>query len=205
MSPRKTLAVSHSVDGIAVGENTVWVASGADDRVLRIDPLSGSVVAEIPIAATPDARVASPYGIAVGYGSVWVTDALSNTVSEIDPKLNAITATIPVGTRPTRIAVGEGAVWVVNAGDGTVTRIDPRRHAAVATIEVGQALTGIAAGLGGVWVTVAGGAPAEASRAGHGTRPLAPALELLADRPRQGHARPADRIRAADLRRRREP
>jgi YVTN family beta-propeller protein len=160
-----TLAVSHSVDGIAVGENAVWVASGADDRVLRIDPPTGTVVAEIPIAATSAARVASPYGIAVGYGSVWVTDALSNTVSEIDPKLNAVTATIRVGTRPTRIAVGEGAIWVVNAGDGTVTRIDPRRHVATATIEVGRALTGIAAGLGGVWVTVAGGTPAEGGRA----------------------------------------
>jgi len=161
----RALPASHSIDGIAVDENTVWVASGADDRVLRIDPRSGSIVAEIPIAATPEARVASPYGIAVGYGSVWVTDALSNTVSEIDPKLKAVAATIPVGTRPTRIAVGAGAVWIVNAGDGTVTRIDPRRHAAVATIDVGEALTGIAAGLGGVWVTVAGGSPAEAGHA----------------------------------------
>jgi len=158
------LPASRSVDGIAVGEGAVWVASGADDRVLRLDPRGGGIVAEIPIAAAPDARVASPYGIAIGYGSVWVTDAVSNTVSEIDPKLNAVTATIRVGSRPTRIAVGEHAVWVVDSGDGTVTRIDPRRRAAVATIRVGRVVTGVAAGLGAVWATVAGGPPAEVTK-----------------------------------------
>jgi YVTN family beta-propeller protein len=151
------LGAAHSVDGIAVGMGAVWVASGANDHVLRLDPRGGAIIADIPIAAAPDARIASPFGIAVGYGSVWVTDALSNTVSEIDPRLNAVTATIRVGTRPTRIAVGEHAVWVVNAGAGTVTRIDPHRHTAVTTIKIGGAVTGIAAGLGGVWVTVAGG------------------------------------------------
>jgi DNA-binding SARP family transcriptional activator/DNA-binding beta-propeller fold protein YncE/ABC-type branched-subunit amino acid transport system substrate-binding protein len=159
----QVLPASRSVDGIAVGEGAVWVASGADDRVVRLDPQTGAVVAEIPIAVAQDARVASPFGIAVGFGSVWVADALSNTVSELSPRLNAVVATIPVGMRPTAIAVGERAVWVLDAGAGTVTRIDPGRHAVVATIKVGRTVTGIAAGLGGVWVTVAGGAPTPTS------------------------------------------
>ncbi|MFZ1878606.1 MAG: BTAD domain-containing putative transcriptional regulator, partial [Gaiellaceae bacterium] len=159
----QVLPASRSVDGIAVGEGAVWVASGADDRVVRLDPQTGAVVAEIRIAVAQDARVASPFGIAVGFGSVWVADALSNTVSELSPQLNAVVATIPVGERPTAIAVGERAVWVLDAGSGTVTRIDPRRHAVAATINVGRTVTGIAAGLGGIWVTVAGGAPTPAA------------------------------------------
>jgi DNA-binding SARP family transcriptional activator/DNA-binding beta-propeller fold protein YncE/ABC-type branched-subunit amino acid transport system substrate-binding protein len=162
----QALPPSHSVDGIAVGAGAVWVASGADDRVVRLDPQTGAVVAEIPIAVAQAARVASPFGIAVGFGSVWVSDALSNTVSELSPRLNAVVATIPVGIRPTAIAVGERAVWVLDAGAGTVTRIDPGRHAVVATIQVGRTVTGITAGLGGVWVTVAGGL-ATPTRSGH--------------------------------------
>lgn len=154
-----TLGASHSVDGLAAGAGAIWVASGADDRVLRLDPVSGRVLAQIPLAAAPQGRVASPYGITVGDGAVWVTDALADTVSRIDPALNAVTATIRVGRRPTRLAAGEGAVWVLNAGDGTVTRIDPRSDAVSATIHVGGDATGIAAGLGGVWVTVGGGPP----------------------------------------------
>ena len=161
-----SLGGSESVDGIASGYRDIWVSSGTSDRVLRIDPLRRRVLATIPIAAAPHARIASPYGIATGFGSVWVANALSGTVSEIDPHTNAVHATIEVGARPTDIAVGEGAVWVLNASDGTVTRIDPARHTAVATINVGRGVTGIAAGLGGVWVTVAGGRAAGSDRRG---------------------------------------
>ena len=41
-SSRRRWRSSHSVDGIAVGEGAVWVASGADDRVLRLDPRGGA-------------------------------------------------------------------------------------------------------------------------------------------------------------------
>ncbi|MDQ6850286.1 MAG: ABC transporter substrate-binding protein [Actinomycetota bacterium] len=170
----KALPSGHSVDGIAVGAGSLWVASGSDDRVLRLDPGTGAVTAEIPIAAERDARVASPYGIVVAYGAVWVTDALSNTVSQIDPHLNAVTATIRVGARPTRIAAGEGGVWVVNAGDESITRIDPHRATVAATIAIGAQITGVAAGLHSVWITVGGGVPSQSS----GHRP--PTVRLLA-------------------------
>lgn len=158
-APARTLALSasHSVDGVAVGDGGVWVASGADDRVLRLDPAGGKVIAEISLAAVPQTREASPYAISIGDGSVWVTDALADTVSRIDPALNAVTATIKVGRRPTHLAIGEGAVWVLNAGDQTVSKIDPKTNSVTARIPVGGDITGIAAGQGAVWVTVAGG------------------------------------------------
>jgi DNA-binding SARP family transcriptional activator/DNA-binding beta-propeller fold protein YncE/ABC-type branched-subunit amino acid transport system substrate-binding protein len=189
------LGASHSVDGIAAGDGAVWVASGADDRVVRLDPRTGRVVAQIPIAAVRGARVASPYGVAVGAGALWVTAALAGTVSRIDPRLNAVTATIRVGRRPTRLAIGEGAVWVVNAADGTVSRIDPRRDIVTRTIRVGPGVTGIAAGLGAVWVTVSGGAPrGRAARAPRALRALpAPACSAIAARGR------ADLLVGSDL------
>jgi DNA-binding SARP family transcriptional activator/ABC-type branched-subunit amino acid transport system substrate-binding protein/streptogramin lyase len=95
----QVLPASRSVDGIAVGEGAVWVASAADDRVVRLDPQTGAVVAEIPIAVAQDARVASPFGIAVGFGSA-----------------HAVVATIKVGRTVTGIAAGLGGVWVTVAG-----------------------------------------------------------------------------------------
>jgi YVTN family beta-propeller protein len=157
------LPVGRSADGIAVGAGSLWITSGSGDRVLRLDSGTGRVVAEIPIAAAPGARVAGPYGIVVAYGAVWVTDASSNAVTRIDPRRNAVTTTIPVGVRPTRIAAGENGIWVVNAGEETITRIDPRRSAVVATIAVSAQVTGVAAGLGGVWITVGNSLPDESS------------------------------------------
>jgi DNA-binding SARP family transcriptional activator/DNA-binding beta-propeller fold protein YncE/ABC-type branched-subunit amino acid transport system substrate-binding protein len=151
------LGPARSSDGIAVGEGAVWVTSSADDMLLRIDPGSGRIVAEIPIAPSRGERVAGPYGVAVGYGSVWVADALANALTRVDPGRNAVSATVAVGRRPTRIAVGEGAVWALNAGDGTVSRVDPEAAEVQATIPVGTDATSIAAGGGSVWVTVGGG------------------------------------------------
>ena len=191
------LGAAHTVDGVAVNADTAWIASGADDRVLRVDMLTERVVASIPIAAVAQARAASPYGIAIGDGAVWVTGALSGSVSRIDPTLNAVTATIKVGSRPTRLAIGEGGVWVLNAGDGTVTRIDPARNAVVATIPVGTDVTGIAAGLGGVWVSVGGGPPHAAFPPVRG-RPIS-ALSSPGCSPVLGSGRSAELLIASDL------
>jgi YVTN family beta-propeller protein len=191
-----SLGGSQSVDGVALGQGSLWVASSTDDQVLRINPQTDQVIAAIPIASVAGSRLASPYGIAVGAGAVWVTDAVDGAVSRIDPKLNAVTATIGVGRRPTRIAIGEGAVWVVNAGDGTVSRIDPHRNAVAATIRIGGELTGIAAGDGGVWVTVAGGPPHET-----GSRKAEPLVPLTGPRcsPLDQGGGGADLLIASDL------
>jgi YVTN family beta-propeller protein len=153
------LGQTRSVDGIALGEDAVWVSSSADDTVLRVDPATSRVTAAVRIAAAGE-RVAGPYGIAVGGGSVWVADSLANAVSRIDPRLRAVTATIPVGLRPTNVAVGEHAVWVLNRGDGTVSRIDPETNIVSRVLRVGAHPTGLAIGAGAVWVTVAGGSAA---------------------------------------------
>jgi YVTN family beta-propeller protein len=158
------LGAQHAADGIAVGDGAVWVASGVDDRVLRLDPRTGAVVTAIRIAAAPQARFASPYDLAVGSGSVWVADASSDTVSRIDPRSNAVEATIRVGRRPTRIAAGAGGVWVLDAGDGTVKRIDPGSSRVSATVRVGAVATDLAVTPSAVWVTVAGGDPRRGAR-----------------------------------------
>ena len=168
------LGRGHSIDGIAVGARSIWVASSVDDVVLRVDARSGRLtVPPIKLADVPGRRSAGPSAASFGAGSVWIADALSNQVTRIDPRTNAVVATIPVGIRPTRIAVGAGGVWVLNAGSGTVSRIDSATNRVVATIPVGHTLTGIAVGFGRVWLSAAGG------RAPSSVRPPAPARPLV--------------------------
>jgi DNA-binding SARP family transcriptional activator/DNA-binding beta-propeller fold protein YncE len=158
------LGGSEFADGIAFYRGSLWVTSSATDRLLRINPATGAVIARIPIAAT-GRRVAGPYDVAAGDDAVWVADSLGDAVTRVDPTLNAVTATTRVGRRPTRLAIGAGGVWVLNAGDGTVARIDPRSNTPVATIAIAARATDIAAGAGAVWVTVAGGTAKPAARA----------------------------------------
>jgi YVTN family beta-propeller protein len=168
------LGRGHSIDGLAVGGGSIWIASSVDDTVLRFDGERGRLAAPpIRVAAVNGRRAAGPAAVANGYDAVWVADALGDTVTRIDPHTNAVAATIRVGSHPTALAVGEGGVWVLNSGDGTVSHIDPEKNRVVATVPVGRSVTGIAAGAGRVWVTVAGG------RAPRTAPPAAPARPLV--------------------------
>lgn len=189
------LGPKHSVDGVAYGAGSIWVASSVDDAVLRVDPASGRIVRPIPIAAVPGRRVAGPYGIAFGFGSVWVVATLEDRVVRIDPQTNAVLTTIPAGPQPTAIAVGSDGVWVLDTGDGTVTRVDPRTNR-TERIAVGRNVTGIAAGAGLVWVTVAGGGTsAPATAVGYTPLPRSSCGPVVT---RAGDGRP-DLLIASDL------
>jgi len=161
------LGAAHSADGMAATDEAVWVASSADDTVLRLHPRTGRLTASIPIAGRRGRRLAGPLRIAAGAGAIWVADTLSDSVSRIDPRLAAVSATIPVGRRPTHMAVARHAVWVLNADDATVARVDPGASRVTARIRVPGA-TGLAASGATVWVTVGGG-PATPSTKGRRT------------------------------------
>jgi YVTN family beta-propeller protein len=173
-SDRFDLGPEHSIDGLAVGAGSIWIASSVDDTVLRFDGQRGKLAGSpIRLTTGPGSRPAGPAAVAYGYDSVWVANALASTVTRIDPRTNAVAATIRVGPRPTAVTVGEEGVWVLDSGDGTVSHIDPDKNQVVATIHVGSSVTGIAAGAGRVWVSVAGG------RAPRTAPPVAPARPLV--------------------------
>jgi YVTN family beta-propeller protein len=143
-------AVFSSARGIAVGEGSVWVgdvqhpASGAS-TVVRIDPQTAAVGAEIPVAA----EVAA---IAVGGGAVWVASD-DGTLTRIDPTANVVAATVELGGALSDVAVGLDAVWVANSGARNVARIDPATNDVVATIPTRARPEAIEVGEGVVWVT----------------------------------------------------
>jgi streptogramin lyase len=60
------IATGRGTDGVAVGAGSVWVASGIDGRVARIDPASGRIREHIDVGT-------GLREVAVGPDGVWVT------------------------------------------------------------------------------------------------------------------------------------
>jgi virginiamycin B lyase len=76
-----------------------------DNKVWRIDPVTGRAQEIIPVGR-------GPWSAAVGSGSVWVTNECDGTVSRIDPDTNTVVETIETGYQPRWLAAGGDFVWV---------------------------------------------------------------------------------------------
>jgi class 3 adenylate cyclase/streptogramin lyase len=137
-----------TVDELATGEGSLWVADDLAGRVLRIDPRRGRVLEEIPLTGGLDE-------LAVGEGSVWVLDSTAGTLTSIQPDTGTQRAPVRVGGDPTAIAVGFGSVWVAGGKEETVLRINPNTLAQE-TILVGGPVSDITVDDDErvVWVTV---------------------------------------------------
>jgi len=135
--------------GIAVGEESVWVANQDDRTLSRLDPTTRALVRTITIGATPT-------GISVRNGSVWVANGIVGNVLRVDPGTNELVETIEVSFRSSAgtVAVGEGAVWVA-FGNGEIARIDPG-SSRFTTGSAKSSPSAIAVGEGSVWVVNAG-------------------------------------------------
>lgn len=134
---------------IGVGEGGVWiiVGSGSPRTLLRVDPVTMSVIAEYEIPGRPTA-------VRAGLGSVWVSDPTLDRIHRFDPTTGSVISTILVGDQPQFIAVGEGAFWTMDQVAGTVSRVDPATNRVVATIQLGEPVRGgdIVVGAGSVWL-----------------------------------------------------
>ncbi len=106
---------------VTTGAGAVWQTDFGGDVVLRIDPVSGNVLATIPVGSAPE-------GVAVTAGSVWVADEHDGAITRIDPATNHVVATITVGpagpSGPQYMTAGPGGVWVGVQNMGSVVRVD---------------------------------------------------------------------------------
>ena len=83
----------------------MWVANGLDSTVSRVDPVTDSVAAVIPVGDGPDA-------LAVIGNTVWAADRLSSALTRMSARGNSPAARIPVGSSPVALAAARGGVWV---------------------------------------------------------------------------------------------
>jgi YVTN family beta-propeller protein len=115
---------------LAAGEGGVWALvlrpgpGGTWDvpgEVLRIDPATRAVVAEIDVGR-------HPLALAAGLGAVWVSNTTDGTVSRIDPALNRVVDTIPVGKGPEKSPRAWGRCGLRTASTGRTSCASIRRR-----------------------------------------------------------------------------
>jgi DNA-binding SARP family transcriptional activator/ABC-type branched-subunit amino acid transport system substrate-binding protein/streptogramin lyase len=147
---------------LTLGASSSRAVSVGPNTVVRIDPRSTRVVADVPVGLTPTS-------VSAGDGAVWTLNADDQTLSRIDPGTN-LAQTFGSGGVPTDVAAGGGAVWVGNGERSTgqyvgpvattVSRINPDTRAIYATVALpppGSTPSNlnqnhIAVGPSGVWV-----------------------------------------------------
>ena len=140
---------------LAVGAGSVWVTTPRE--LIRIDPISGRVVARIAMPGLAGA-------IAVAGSRVWVatnpivtspTVARRGSLVSIDAGTNRIVGKAISLLLPTGIAVAAGRLWISNgqhAKFGRVTYIDPKTRRILGSIATPGAPESIVVAAGSVWV-----------------------------------------------------
>jgi DNA-binding beta-propeller fold protein YncE len=132
-------AVGPAAVGGAGGAAGVWVVCCGGEtflgpsRLVRVDPATNRVVAQVLLPGLPDA-------VGVGPSGVWVR-AAAGPVWRIDPVTNRVVAqvTVPHGLSGTQgsVLVAHDAVWVSDPASRSVVRVDPRRNRVTGRFEVG--------------------------------------------------------------------
>jgi branched-chain amino acid transport system substrate-binding protein len=132
------------VSQFAIGSGSLW-AINPNFTVARIDPVSGAVIARVPVRAGA--------AIAAEQDDVWVVGDDFRSVIRINPRTNRPGQRIEVGASfLADVAIGGGSIWTSAPDDGVVWRIEPRTKAITRTVSVGRGATSIAFADGALWV-----------------------------------------------------
>ena len=160
-----SLAGEVALQGVAYGQNSVWVTDKNNNMVYRVDPSTDLLTAQIRVGIGPES-------IASDSSAIWVANAVDDTVSRIDPNSSQVVQTIGIRGAPTAIAAGQGAVWVVSESANLVVRIDPTTNARVEIPIAGP--TGVVVSRSTVWI--AQGATGRVARIDASTNAILPSL-----------------------------
>jgi hypothetical protein len=113
----------------ASGFGSIWVSERFGDRVVRVDPETGEVVATVDVGS-------EPVKLQPADGRMWVRTV--DAFVAIDPNSNAVTATLSkadVGPAANRSWAVDGAIWIC---DGQrLHRYDPETLQPTALLELG--------------------------------------------------------------------
>ncbi len=122
---------SVNTSNTTVGFGSLWIPiySSPHGWVIRIDVITGRLLARIPVGESPES-------LAIVAGSVWVANtngdasrpyAGQNTLNRIDPLTNRVIQSVPIQIGGP-IVGGFGAVWVMSFqnghGNGTLRKVD---------------------------------------------------------------------------------
>jgi hypothetical protein len=163
------IEVGDAPNALASGASAVWVsalpAEGPPYSLVRLDPITGDVVARIPVPALPTWEVGGGGLVALPDG-VWVTGAVDRPggphaiVFRVDPATNEVAEQIDLGPGVgADLWVDGKGMWVLAFGMGQgsermeVVRLDPATLEEVARIQLPSAWAKqVFASDGSIWV-----------------------------------------------------
>lgn len=168
-----TFAVGPDVRSVVLGEGSVWVATSNNDgseggRILRIDPETHEVQAEIPVEVIPTWEVGGGAMVVEG-GSLWVTGAIEGpgtdgvsdaAVIRIDTSTNEVAQTFDLGGHVgADLTFLEGDLWVLLFGDDgmEVVRADRERGQPIARFRLAATWAHTLVATDGRLITAVGG------------------------------------------------
>jgi streptogramin lyase len=145
-----TLQLPIAPASIATGEGGIWIVDAEHRRVIRLDPATQQIVAELDISAAPFPEYEHLW-IAVGEGYVWLVG--QRHVLRIDPRTNQVLGQpIAIGEEVIAYGVGAGSFWTGSHDDGILARIEPATGEVTARIDVGFSIHGLAVLDDAAWV-----------------------------------------------------
>jgi len=173
----ETFAVGQDVRSVVFGEGSVWVAASNNDgtsagRIVRIDPETHEVQADIPVEVIPT-WVVGGGAMVVDSGSLWVTGAIEGpssggisdaAVIRIDASTNEVAQTFILGGEVgADLTFLDGDLWVLLFGDESadhameVVRVDPGTGDVLARFSLGATWAHTLVGADGRLITIVGG------------------------------------------------
>ena len=140
------VTVNKACSGLAAGFGSVWVPSCGAHSLVRVDPQTGKIQAEIP-AGPAD----SEGGIAIGAGSVWMATDKKGVLARIDPQTNKVVAKISIPSGSYAPAFADGAIWITSTEHNLLTRVDAQSNQVIASIPIGPQPRFLTVGAGSIW------------------------------------------------------
>lgn len=132
---------------VNLGFGSVWVTSSSENRIYRVDPDSGNIVARIDVAAKPRFTT-------IGAGSVWVLSQSDGSVTRINPAGNAVESVIPAGVPGEGGDIAMGGAYVLVSAAGTpLTRISSQSAKVVDQYGNYKGADAIRFGFNSIWIS----------------------------------------------------
>ena len=126
----------------------MWVATGSDNHLVRIDARSGGVHARARISQD---RFASAYAIAASANAIWLGSG--SDIFKIDSSSHELVGQWHYGDLHgiNDVAVGGGSVWLASSAE-TVARLSGTTVRPTGKASIGVIPTALATGGGSIWV-----------------------------------------------------
>jgi streptogramin lyase len=144
--PTTIVTIRKPCSGLAAGFGSIWVPSCGAHSLVRVDPHTGKIQAEILVSPAD-----SEGGITIGAGSVWMASDKKGVLARIDPQTNKVAAEITIPSGSYAPAFADDAIWITSTEHNLLTLVDPQSNQVVTSIPIGPQPRFLTTGAGSVW------------------------------------------------------